>query len=82
MFSIIPEFMRDADNVYRTKNYIISQLLVIDRNLDNDNHIISQDTFYVRTRKRDKQYEAIFSDKPNINGKRLPCTMCTRKYVD
>lgn len=82
MLSIIPDFMLDADSIYRTKIYIIRQIFVVDRNLDDDNHLISQDTFFARTRKRDKQYEALFSDKHNINGKRLPCTMCNRKYVN
>lgn len=81
MKNIIPDFIIDADNVYRTKHYIIKQILVLDNCSNTDNHIMSHDTFYTRTKKRDSQYEFIYDNKPNINGKRLPSTMCSRKYV-
>jgi hypothetical protein len=78
----IPEFLIDADNVYRTKYFIIKQVLVLDRTCDEDNNITSYDTFYKRTKQRDKEYELVFADKNHIDGKRLPSTMCSRKYVD
>lgn len=82
MIEILPDFIIDADNVYRTKNYIIKQILVVDNKPVEENSIMSYDTFYKRNKKRDKQYEIVFSDKTHINGKRLPSTMCSRKYVD
>lgn len=81
MKNIVPEFVIGADNVYRTKNYIIKQVIFLDKSLSENNSITSFDTFYLRNRKRDCQYESVFADKSNINGKRLPSTMCSRKYV-
>ena len=81
MNKIIPEFLVNADNVYRTKHFIVKQVLVLESYSKIDNHILSHDTFYARTKKRDRQYEFFYDDKTNINGKRLPATMYSRKYV-
>ena len=77
-----PDFVENADNLYRTKLFIVKQVLTIDIEKLERTHIISVDTFYKRTRKRDKQFDAIFAETRYKNGKRLPCTMSTRKYVD
>lgn len=82
MKKIIPEFIIGADNVYRTKNYIVKQVLSLETPIVEDNGIMSYDTFYKRTAMRDKQYEVVFSDRKRINGKRLPSTMFSRKYID
>ena len=78
----IPDFIENADNLYRTKHYIIKQVLTLDNESLEGTHIISADTFYKRTKKRDKQFDVLFSDTNHKNGKRLHCTMCSRKYVD
>ena len=72
----------DATNVYRTKHFIIKQIVVIDCNEKIDSGIFSQDTFIARTKYRDKEYEKIFSQRLNINGKRMPTNMCARRYVN
>ena len=82
MKKISPDFIIDADNVYRTRRYIIKQVLSLETPAIEDNGIMSYDTFYKRTPTRDKQYELIFSDRKRINGKRLPSTMYSRKYID
>lgn len=82
MKKTIPEFIIGADNVYRTKNYIVKQVLSLETPIVEDNGIMSYDTFYKRTVMRDKQYEVVFSDRKRINGKRLPSTMFSRKYID
>ena len=46
------------------------------------NAIVSCDVFYKRNKRRDSEYEKIFYDRKHIDGKRLPSTMFTRKYVD
>lgn len=71
------ELLVNADNLYRTKNYIIKQELSIG-SFNGNNNIVSVDTFYKRTRKRDKEYSKFFDS----DGKRLHCSMTTRKYVD
>lgn len=82
MKNLIPDFVINADNVYRTKNYIVRQVIVLDNTTVEDNSITSYDTFFKRTKLRDHQYELLHADKVNINGKRLPSTMCSKKYVD
>ena len=76
------EFMEDAHNVYRTKDFIVKQVLKAGYSFDTDNGLVSVDTFYVRTPERDALYEEIFEAKgERIDGKRMQSTMYTRKYV-
>lgn len=72
----------EATNIYRTKHYIVEQVLGINENDVEGEEMCSHDTFYRRTKKRDAEYEALFSSRKRIDGKRLPSTMCSRKYVD
>ena len=76
------DFLEDATNIYRTKNYIVKQCIDIQTHYELNNVIASQDTFYRRTKARDKTYEKCFIDKQNINGKRLKTSMSSRTYVD
>ena len=78
----LPDFMIDSTNVYRTKHYIIKQSIDIQYDNTENNSIVSHDTFYKRTKNRDKQFEYFFRERKNINGKRLPSTMHTRRLVD
>ena len=76
------EFMEDAHNVYRTKDFIVKQVIKGGYSFDTDNGIISVDTFYARTPERDALYEEIFEAKGDrIDGKRMPSTMYSRTYV-
>ena len=77
----IPEFMRNANNVYRTKNFIVKQEVAVVCDSVGTNAILSRDTFYARTTVRDMEYEAYFSRRRYINGKRLPSTIYTRRYI-
>lgn len=77
----IPEFMKEATNVYRTKHYIIVQDLYIDEDIDGQDYLFSKDTFYLRNKDLDKLYEKIFSDRLNIDGKRIKCSSHSRKYL-
>ena len=76
------DFMHNATNVYRTKHYIVKQILNYEEHVKLDNIIISQDTFYKRTKARDKKYNQIFSCKVNLNGKRIKTASSSRKYVE
>lgn len=78
MEEFIPDFILQADNVYRTRNYIVKQRLEYIENTAEDN----DDTFYKRTRLRDKQYMIMYGDKHHQNGKRMPSTTYTRVYID
>lgn len=79
---LTPDFLIDADNVYRTKSFIVKQSIEIVENDIEENGIISHDTYYRRTTARDLAYNMAFMDKVKINGKRLPSTQYTRRYID
>lgn len=53
MFNL-PDFMKNANNVYRTKLYIIKQDVFIADDLDGNTHIHSDDVYYLRNKKLDK----------------------------
>lgn len=79
---LTPDFLIDADNVYRTKSYIVKQVIQIIENDIEENGIISHDTYYRRTSARDLAYNMAFMDKVKINGKRLPSTQYTKRYIE
>ena len=76
------EFLENATNVYRTKLYIVKQCIGIQYNVAENNVVFSHDTYYRRTKSRDKEYELAFKDRKNVDGKRLPTTMYARTFVD
>jgi len=78
----LPEFVEGATNVYRTENYIVRQCVGIKYGETENNVLFSHDTYYLRTKKRDREYEDFYFGKKNIDGKRLPTTMYARRYVD
>ena len=80
MFCSVPDFCKDAVNVYRTKRYIVKQDISVKETGNGERIIFSSDVFYERTKNRDYQYEHIFADRKYINGKRLPSTSYTRRY--
>lgn len=82
MNQCLPEFAVGATNVYRTKYFIVKQSMSVNRDENEGNSVISHDTYYMRTRKRDAEYEQLFGARKRLNGKRLPTTMYTRRYVD
>lgn len=78
----VPDFMVDAMNIYRTRDFIVKQVIGIKYSDVENIAVISNDTFYRRTKKRDREYERIFGERKHINGKRIPSTMYARTYVD
>ena len=78
------DFVDKADNVYRTREYIVKQQISTSVNKNSlITHLISEDTYYLRTPKRDVEYNIIFKVRgKNIDGKRIRSTMYTRKHVD
>lgn len=77
-----PDFLQNAENVYRTKDYIVKQRISVLYSADECNGVISHDTFYKRTQLRDAEYELAFNRRKKINGRRLPSTMYARVYVN
>lgn len=78
----IKEIFENATNVYRTKKYIVKQIISYKTHNELHNVLFSQDTFYKRTYLRDKYYESKYKNKIDINGKRLKTACSTRKYID
>lgn len=62
MNQCLPEFAVGATNVYRTKYFIVRQSVSVKRDEFEGNSVISQDTYYMRTRKRDAEYEQLFGE--------------------
>lgn len=76
-------FLQDADNVYRTENYIVKQQIELCYDINGTAIIMSNDTYYTRRECRDSVYEEIFFMKGSaINGKRIQSATYTRTYVD
>lgn len=74
--------IEDASNVYRTKHFIVVQAMDVLGDDVEATELCSHDTFYLRTKKRDAEYEQLFHDRKRIDGKRLPATMSSRRYVN
>ena len=76
----LPEFVQGATNVYRTKSYIVKQNVSLGHQGLESTTLISRDTYYVRTPKRDAVYERIFEGNQNLEGRRIPTMAYFRTY--
>jgi len=82
MTNRVSDFIKNATNVYRTRDYIVKQVVGIQYDNEQNNVVFSHDTFYRRTAERDREYEILFCHRKSIDGKRLPTTMYARTYID
>ena len=76
----LPDFVQGATNVYRTKSYIVKQNVSLGHQGLESTTLISRDTYYVRTPKRDAIYESIFEGNKNLDGRRIPTMAYFRTY--
>ncbi len=76
----LPDFVRGATNVYRTKSYIVKQNVSLGHQGLESTTLISRDTYYVRTPKRDAIYESIFEGNKDLDGRRIPTMAYFRTY--
>ena len=76
----IPEFLVGATNVYRTRGYIVKQCVAFSYDEVYGTYLMSRDTYYRCTPKRDREFEAAFADRKNVNGKHIPTAMYARAY--
>lgn len=72
----------EATNVYRTRYFIVIQAIDVNDNGVESAELCSRDTYFSRTKKRDADYERVFRERKQMDGKRLPTTMFSRKYID
>ena len=77
----IPDFLKGADNVYRTKHYIVKQQLRFFGN-QVENEVVSYDTYYACTKRRETLYLLFFAKRADLHGRRLPATIYKRRYLD
>lgn len=77
------DYLMEADNVYRTNDYIVCQKISLCRSGKGNTLIMSDDVYLLRTKKRDIDYELVYKVRGrNINGKRMRSGSFTRKYID
>ena len=76
----IPEFLQNATNVYRTARYIVKQDIYLEHDEFGNSRIYSKDTYYLRNKQLDKEFEYIFKNRDYVNGKRVHTTLYTRRY--
>ena len=77
----IPDFLKGADNVYRTKHYIVKQQLRFFGD-QVENEVVSYDTYYACTERRKTLYLLFFFFFADPCGRRLPTTIYKRRYID
>lgn len=70
------------ENVYRTRDYIVKQELYLIVNAEQNNAVLSVDTYYRRTLERDSKYQLLYKERRHINGKRLPSNTYIHTYID
>ena len=51
------DFLENATNVYRTKKYIVKQDVFLEYDKCGNSRIYSKDTYYLRNKQLDKEYE-------------------------
>lgn len=76
------DFLQNADNVYRTPEFIVKQKISLSWNDKCEVHTVSDDTYFVRTPKRDAQFDSIFSIRENVDGRRVKSGAYTRTYKE
>lgn len=76
------DFLQGSDNVYRTPDFIVSQKISITVSRQGDAHLVSEDTYFARTEKRDEDYNFAFQFRDKIEGKRIKCGTYLREYVE
>ena len=72
----IPDFIKDATNVYRTKGYIVKQVIGIQYDCKENNVVFSHDTFYKRRQSatRNMRYYSATAATSTASVCPLPCT--------
>lgn len=76
------DFLQNADNVYRTSEFIVKQNISICMDENCCGVLTSVDIYYLRTPERDTVYDNLFAFRgEKIDGKRMKAGMYRRRYV-
>ena len=76
----IPDFISGASNIYRTREFIVKQVISLAHHGLDSAKLISTDTYYLRTPARDACYKGIFGENKDPDGKRIPTMAYFRSY--
>ena len=76
----IPDINSGASNIYRTREFIVKQVISLAHHGLDSAKLISTDTYYLRTPGRDACYEGIFGENKDPDGKRIPTMAYFRSY--
>lgn len=76
------DFLENANNVYSTAHYIVAQKIKIVVDPQDKHYLTTFDTFYKRTKEREKQYCRAFLTENIVTGGRISCEVTKRKYID
>ena len=74
--------IEQAHNIYRTKHFIVAQILSVEHSKTQVSNTLSTDRYFRRTKQRDRDFEKYLLTLPSDKVKRLPSTMYTRTYID
>lgn len=72
--------LKDANNAYRTKEYIITQQIKYVNDPFLGSYIESHDVYFKRTKDRDAIYEQVFALRFMIDGDRIHSKVNTHRY--
>ena len=72
--------LKDANNAYRTKEYIITQQIKYVNDPFLGSYIESHDVYFKRTKDRDAIYEQVFALRFMIDGDRIHSKVNTHHY--
>lgn len=75
------EILKEAMNVYRTKNYIVKQNFFIEYDQSGESRIHSDDIYILRNKKLDKAFYNMFSSREYLDGKRVHTATYIRRYI-
>ena len=73
--------LKDENNAYRTRDYIVTQEIKYVKDAFLGSYIESHDVFYKRTKDRDAIYEKVFALRFMIDGDRIHSRVYTRNYL-
>ena len=81
MVNNIQELLSDANNVYRTREYIVIQKVFVEDSFKHDALVFSEDIYIPRSKKNDNIYEKYFSNRAFLDGKRIRTNVSFKRYV-
>lgn len=76
------DFMKNADNVYTTMNYIVVQKFAKIVSPAGNELLLGVDSYYKRTLERDKQFAKLYCKNKKVRGARIYCNVYKRIYCD